>query len=162
MGFTFNGHRPLFMPNIRDFMAGDHLYCDGVFSCAERMVAAQDWDGAAQAFAQFQTVALQHFAAEETVIFPAFEEKTGMRMGPTQVMRGEHGQMRQLMEAAGAAVREKDADDFAGYAETLSIMMQQHNMKEENVLYPLCDHHLSDQTAVLVPQLQHMLPGRAE
>jgi hypothetical protein len=39
-------------------MAGDHLYCDGVFSCAERMVAAQDWDGAAQAFAQFQTVAL--------------------------------------------------------------------------------------------------------
>ena len=34
-------------------------------------------------------------------------------------------------------------------AESLLIMMQQHNMKEENVLYPMCDQHLVGEPAVL-------------
>jgi iron-sulfur cluster repair protein YtfE (RIC family) len=34
-------------------------------------------------------------------------------------------------------------------------MMQQHNMKEENMLYPMCDQHLMDQIDALLPQLQH-------
>ena len=75
-------------------------------------------------------------------------------MGPTQVMRVEHEQMRELLSAAQSALSAQDADDYAGNAETLLIMMQQHNMKEENVLYPLCDDHLVDQVDVLLTQLQ--------
>lgn len=142
-------------------MAGDHRYCDEVFVDADRAVATQDWERATAAFSQFQNLVLQHFAAEEALLFPAFEEKTGMRMGPTQVMRGEHVQMRQLMDAARQALLVKDAHDYSGYAETLLIMMQQHNMKEENVLYPMCDQHLSDQTDVLLPQMKDNMPGRA-
>jgi iron-sulfur cluster repair protein YtfE (RIC family) len=149
------------MINIRDFMAQDHLHCDGFFQQTERLAAAQNWAGAAAAFAQFKTLVLQHFDAEETLLFPAFEEKSGMRMGPTQVMRDEHTQMRQLMDAAGAALDEKDGGDYAGCAETLLIMVQQHNLKEENVLYPMCDQHLFDQAIVLLPQLQELLPGKA-
>ena len=40
-------------------------------------------------------------------------------------------------------------------------MMQQHNLKEENVLYPLCDQHLSDQASTLLPRLQEMLTDKA-
>jgi hemerythrin-like domain-containing protein len=78
-------------------------------------------------------------------------------MGPTQVMRGEHVQMRELMDAARDALLAKDADDYSGNAETLLIMMQQHNMKEENVLYPMCDQHLVDQVDVLLPQIQQTI-----
>ena len=42
----------------------------------------------------FQALVLQHFCAEEQVLFPAFEEQTGMLTGPTQVMRSEHMQLR--------------------------------------------------------------------
>lgn len=150
------------MPNIRDFMARDHLYCDEFFAKSESLVSAQSWDAAAAAFAQFQTLVLQHFNAEESLLFPAFEDASGMRMGPTQVMRDEHAQMRQLMEAASAALEAKDADDYSGYAETLLIMMQQHNLKEENVLYPMCDQHLSDQTGMLLPQIRESLTGRVD
>lgn len=150
------------MPNIRDFMAHDHLHCDGVLARTEGLVTNQDWNAAAAAFAQFQALVLQHFGAEESLLFPAFEEKSGMRMGPTQVMRSEHLQMRQLMDACASALQASDADDYAGYADTLSIMMQQHNVKEENVLYPLCDQHLGEQAGVLVPRLQLLLPGRKE
>jgi iron-sulfur cluster repair protein YtfE (RIC family) len=151
--------RPIHMPNIREFMAHDHLHCDGVLAHADGLVAAHDWNRAAAAFAQFQTLVLQHFDAEESLLFPAFEAASGMRMGPTQVMRGEHAQMRQLMAACATALQTKDAEDYAGYADTLSIMLQQHNVKEENVLYPMCDQHLADQVDALVPQLQHLLPG---
>ena len=144
-------------------MAQDHLHCDAIFERAGRLAAERDWDGAATEFAQFRSLVLQHFDAEETLLFPAFEEKSGMRMGPTQVMRGEHVQMRQLMDAASAALLqgEGDGEEYSGHAETLLIMMQQHNLKEENVLYPLCDQHLSDQASTLLPRLQEMLTDKA-
>jgi hemerythrin-like domain-containing protein len=47
---------------------------------------------------------LHHFGVEESVLFPRFEQSTGMYRGPTQVMRGEHVQMRQLLAAAEAAL----------------------------------------------------------
>jgi len=33
-------------------------------------------------------------------------------------------------------------------------MMQQHNMKEENVLYPMCDQHLSDERPAVLERLE--------
>ena len=142
------------MTTIRDFMTDDHRRCDDVFAEVEQAVEAADWTAAAAAFECFRNDVLKHFAAEESLLFPAFERRTGMSMGPTQVMRSEHVQMRELLDAAGAALATRDADAYAGNAETLLIMMQQHNMKEENILYPMCDQHLADETDTLLPQLQ--------
>jgi DUF438 domain-containing protein len=134
-------------------MSTDHRRCDDIFVDVEQAVSAGDWDRATTVYAQFQNAVLQHFSAEESLLFPAFEEKSGMYMGPTQVMRGEHVQMRELLDAARDALVAKDADDYSGNAETLLIMMQQHNMKEENILYPMCDQHLIDQVDEMLPRL---------
>jgi DUF438 domain-containing protein len=141
------------MNSIRDFLTDDHRRCDDVFAEVEQAVADGDWATADAAFSRFSGAVLQHFATEESLLFPAFERRTGMSMGPTQVMRSEHVQMRELIAAAKAALTAKDADDYAGNAETLLIMMQQHNMKEENILYPMCDQHLADDEALL-PQIE--------
>ncbi len=156
--FFYFGH---LMMNLHNFMAGDHRHCDAMLGAADQAVAAQSWAPAKAAFAQFQHAVLQHFEAEETVLFPAFEDQTGMRMGPTQVMRDEHVQMRGLMDAAAGALQAQDADDYAGHAETLLFMMQQHNMKEENVLYPMCDQRLAQQRDALLTQLREKIPGQA-
>jgi DUF438 domain-containing protein len=142
------------MTNIKSFMTDDHRRCDNFFTDVERAIAAQDWERATADFNSFFESVEQHFAAEEGTLFPAFETKSGMTMGPTQVMRDEHVQMRELMSAAREALAAKDADEYSGNAETLLIMMQQHNMKEENVLYPMCDDHLADQMTTLLPQLR--------
>jgi hemerythrin-like domain-containing protein len=63
------------------------------------------------------------------------------------------------MEAASAALADRDREDYAGYAETLLIMVQQHNLKEENMLYPLCDQFLNDPASDVLPQLRDLLPG---
>lgn len=142
------------MTPIKNCMTHDHRRCDDIFAEVEQAVEAQEWARASAAFSSFANAMRAHFAAEEEVLFPAFELKSGMTMGPTQVMRGEHDQMRELIAAAQDALSAKDADDYSGNADTLLIMMQQHNMKEENVLYPMCDDHLLDQVDTLLPQLQ--------
>ena len=139
---------------IRDFLIDDHRHCDDLFAVAEQSASTGDLRGAEAAFEQFSAAVLRHFTTEEQTLFPAFESRTGMRMGPTQVMRMEHDQMRTLVDAAAQALRAKQADDFLGQLETLLIMMQQHNMKEENILYPMCDQHLADMGEGLLAQMK--------
>ncbi|EKE18361.1 MAG: hemerythrin HHE cation binding protein [uncultured bacterium] len=141
------------MRSINEFMEGDHRHCDDLFADVEQAVATQVWDLATAAFSRFQNAMQQHFSAEEEILFPAFEARSGMVGGPTQVMRDEHVQMNALMAQAMAAISAKDAEEYGGNAETLLIMMQQHNMKEEHVLYPMCDEHLRDQVDALLLSL---------
>ena len=86
---------------------------------------------------------LQHFALEEDSLFPAFEAATGSQIGPTMVMRNEHSQMRALMQDMAQLLSSEQAGDYLGCADTLLILMQQHNMKEENILYPMCNQHIT-------------------
>lgn len=147
------------MHAITDFMSDDHRSCDDFLAAVEQAVANGAWELAQTGFARFRDALLNHFTAEESVLFPAFEQRTGMYLGPTQVMRGEHAQMQQLLAAAESALAEHDGHEYVGHAETLLIMMQQHNVKEENVLYPMCDQQLADQVETLLPQLQGQLTG---
>ena len=119
-----------------------HKHCDDIFAGAEEACADGDWVAGAAAFGRFRSELESHFASEEELLFPAFEHATGMTAGPTAVMRGEHEQMRALLGQMADAVAAHDADTFGGAAETLLILMQQHNMKEENILYPMCDQAL--------------------
>ena len=147
------------MESIRDLMSADHRRCDDCFVAVERSVARSAWSDADAEFGRLYDAMRHHFDAEEAILFPAFEARTGMSMGPTRVMRGEHEQMRELLAAAKKALDERDADDYSGTAETLLIMMQQHNMKEENVLYPMCDQQLAAQLATLLAQLENGISG---
>ena len=142
------------MSTIRALLGTHHRQCDDSFAAVEQAVDAADWGKASAEFSRFAEAMLRHFDVEETVLFPAFEERTGMTRGPTAVMRSEHAQIRELMDAASAAIEARDADNYAGYAETMHIMTQQHNMKEENVLYPMCDQHLADVSEALIGRLQ--------
>ncbi|WP_153146044.1 hemerythrin domain-containing protein [Dechloromonas sp. H13] len=145
------------MTTIRTFMTDDHRHCDDLFAEAEQAIAKQNLPAAQAAFAHFRNAVLAHFACEEKTLFPTFEAKTGMRMGPTQVMRMEHEQMRALLADAVDALARGNSDDYLGLADTLLIMMQQHNMKEENILYPMCDQHLAAETPELLAHLESEL-----
>ena len=119
-----------------------HRHCDDLFVAAEEATQRGDWAAAAPGFELFHGQMKAHFEAEEGLLFPAFEAATGMSAGPTQMMRHEHEQMRSLLSHLAAACAAHDGEAYAGVAETLLMLMQQHNMKEENILYPMCDQAL--------------------
>jgi len=145
------------METIKELLTDDHRQCDALFAAVEQAVTAGEWEKADAAFARFSAAMTNHFDLEEETLFPEFEAQTGMTMGPTQVMRSEHRQIRELLAAAEVALAARDADDYSGYAETLLIMAQQHNMKEENILYPMCDQHLNSRVEQLLPVLRNGL-----
>ena len=119
-----------------------HRHCDDLFVAAEESVQRGDWPAATAAFLRFHDQMKAHFDAEESLLFPAFEAATGSSAGPTGMMRYEHEQMRSLLAQLEEACETRDGDTYGGVAETLLMMMQQHNMKEENILYPMCDQAL--------------------
>ena len=138
-----------------------HKHCDDLFAGAEESCANGDWTAGGQAFASLAGELESHFSSEEELLFPAFEAATGMRSGPTEIMRSEHRQMRGLLAEMQEALACRDSDAFGGSAGTLLILMQQHNMKEENILYPMCDNALaaSDVGVSLAERLKEACPS---
>lgn len=134
-----------------------HRHCDELFVAAEEAAQSGDWVAATSAFEHFNGQMHAHFDAEESVLFPAFEAATGMTSGPTQMMRLEHQQMRSLLAQLEFACAEQDSDGYAGAAETLLMLMQQHNMKEENLLYPMCDQALTAEAEQISARIGAML-----
>ncbi len=130
------------MRTIVDFLGGDHRACDDLFASAEDAVAQKNWDSARGLFERFQAAMAHHLAMEEDVLFPAFEASTGNSMGPTHVMRMEHNQMRGLLQEMASAAADTNHGRYLGLSETLNMLMQQHNLKEENMLYPMSDQVL--------------------
>lgn len=144
------------MHTISDFLGTDHRYCDNLFAAAESVCEQQDWPRCGKAFEDFRQAMEQHLSMEEQVLFPSFEEASGSAMGPTQVMRMEHEQMRELFEEMGAAVERQDAAQYLGLSETLLVLMQQHNMKEEQILYHMCDRMLGARGEQVLERMRQM------
>ena len=127
---------------ISNYMKTEHRECDDIFAQAEEAVAKNDWAEGNEKFLAFANETLRHFKKEEEELFPAFENQTGMREGPTQVMRYEHEQVRGLIGKMAEALEKEDKDAYLSLAESMMILLQQHNMKEEQMLYAMCDRTL--------------------
>ena len=139
---------------ISNFMRDEHRLCDEAFAKAEQAVSNSDFAGAFKHFEAFMIDTLKHFDKEEEILFPTFEEATGSSEGPTQVMKYEHNQVRGLLEQLKDAIDREDRERFFSVADTLMILLQQHNMKEEQMLYAMCDRVLAAQAGELVEKMR--------
>lgn len=148
------------MTRIGEFMAADHRHCDDAFARAEEAAAGGDWSAAGAAFETFLAAMARHLAMEEQLLFPAFEEATGMSgSGPTEIMRTEHSQMRALFDQMKNAVASRDGNQVLGLCETLLVLMQQHNIKEEAMMYPMLDQALGAHAGELIGRCNALEPA---
>lgn len=134
---------------IVDFFSRDHRRCDTLYAEAENAANEGDIAAMSRICRHFLVAMTHHFRMEEEVLFPAFENRTGMRQGPTMVMRSEHEQMRGLMQQMHQAAETGDAELLLKAGGTLLFVMQQHNVKEEQMLYPMSEAHLRPADALL-------------
>ena len=144
------------MSTIKEYLTSDHERCDGLFAKMEDAVA-NSIDTAKNDYELFASATERHFQMEERVMFVEFENKTGMTQGPTAMMRHEHDQMRNLILEMGRAIEEKDKNKFFGNSETLMILMQQHNMKEEQMLYTMAQQHLNSESDRIVEMMKSII-----
>jgi uncharacterized protein (DUF2249 family) len=148
---------------VMEGMALDHDRLDALLQGARDAAVAGDWPAAHGRFRQFTTGLLRHIRMEEEVLFPAFEAQSGQAQGgPTAVMRDEHREIEAILRRIGDLLettpgvggRREPFD--AGVGALLSVLGD-HNVKEEEVLYPLTDQVLGPKEAdALVRTMQRV------
>lgn len=136
---------------LKQYLSADHKACDDLFALIEA-----DFATAKARFGELENAFEHHFKMEEEVFFPIFEEKTGMSGGPTQIMRMEHAQMRGLLAQMKDAVSKNDGNKFASAAETFLFLVQQHNSKEEQILYTMADRVFGPEAAAVIAQMEQV------
>ncbi|MFT5836085.1 MAG: hemerythrin-like domain-containing protein [Sulfurimonas sp.] len=144
------------MSTIKEYLTADHSRCDDFFAAMEEKASGSLADAKSD-YEAFANASERHFQMEERVMFSEFEAKTGMTQGPTAMMRQEHAQMRALVKQMAEALEDENKDKFFGLSETLMILMQQHNMKEEQMLYTMAQQHLSAESPRVVEMMESMI-----
>ena len=66
------------MSTISEFLIHEHHHCDDLFATAEDDAAQKNWGKAEEDFRRFRQSTETHFEVEEKILFPAFENATGM------------------------------------------------------------------------------------
>jgi hypothetical protein len=150
----FRTASPLQSRQIGEFLTFDHRRCDDLYALVEEQAQQENAAEAGRLFGYFETGMLHHFAMEEERFFPAFEAKTGMRQGPTTVMRMEHEQMRGILKRMRQSLAAGDLHGVVRASGTLLMVMQQHNVKEEQMLYAMGDMHLGSEADSLLRSMQ--------
>ena len=140
--------------------AKDHDRLDHLLE-TYRQLKRVDFARAKAAFKELKFGLQRHILWEENILFPLFEEKTGMRDGgPTLVMRAEHREIGKWLEALHDKVRAHDVESDRE-EEVLFETLFAHNHKEENVLYPAIDQLLSAEEKAAAFQQMAAMPEEA-
>lgn len=132
------------MQSISDFMEKDHDRLDGLFNQYKDLKNSNQ-NKAKEIFSGLKSGLENHIMWEEEILFPLFEQKTGMfNGGPTAVMRMEHTSIKNFLNAISAklTVGSIQTDNLDS---NLVSILSEHNNKEENILYPMIDRLLIDE-----------------
>jgi hemerythrin-like domain-containing protein len=133
---------------------------EGYASLVERADPMHPQDG--RAFVEFfrEFTDACHHGKEEDILFAAMVDAGfPSESGPLGVMRGEHGRgrrlVRQLRDLADRVVEwtDEDRESFAGAAHTFAALLREHIRKEDEVLYPMAETHLTSEQLRRVDEL---------
>ena len=139
---------PANLHGVFEVLAWDHDRLDALDKAAFDALDRGDLAVARTLFAHFARGLDRHIRFEEDVLFPAVETRAGLprHAGPTAVMRAEHVQIRTCL----AGITDALAADGAGAVQIRARMLSVlggHNLKEEQILYPMADRALGREEA---------------
>ena len=133
------------MTTILEFMSIDHDRLDNKIRMYSREKLV-DIKRAESIFLFFKSELEQHIIWEENILFPIFERKTDIKSGgPTSVMRMEHIQIKNHLQEIKRKLHTKKIQDSCKEEVALFKVLESHNQKEENILYPGIDNLTSEQ-----------------
>ncbi|HJP38605.1 MAG TPA: hemerythrin domain-containing protein [Gammaproteobacteria bacterium] len=139
-----------------EFFIQSHRDCDERWVAVERAIEGGESAAVRASWEAFSGIQRHHLEMEEQLMFPAFEAATGMTAGPTAVMRMEHSQMRGLLDQMERAIPDGDFQTVLDLGDTLLMLVQQHNQKEEGMLYPMANDVLAADWDTLKEKLEKL------
>ena len=98
---------------------------------------------------------------EEEVLFVAFEKAIHGTDGPTAIMRVEHNKINSVVFMLRDALARRAKNAFLGHADTLNIMIAQHNQVEDDIFYPMLDRMFGAQKHELIEAMRKIAESPA-
>ena len=135
----------------------DHERLDGLFAAFQQQKRS-NFAKAKESFDAFRYGLRRHIVWEEDILFPKWEENSGMAEGgPTQVMRTEHRMIEACLDAIHRQLQARNPDG-EGEERRLMEILKPHNMKEERILYPSIDQVINDEERAAMYQAMKDMP----
>jgi iron-sulfur cluster repair protein YtfE (RIC family) len=142
---------------IREVFEEDHDRLDALFKTFQDC-RRSNCSRALESFKEFKFGLQRHIVWEEDLLFPLWEEKTGMSEGgPTYVMRAEHRRIGEYLEAIHRKVQEHNPESDRE-EQALLDLLGSHNMKEERILYPSIDQVTGDEERASIYKKMNEIP----
>ncbi|MBF8267269.1 MAG: hypothetical protein HW388_777 [Dehalococcoidia bacterium] len=139
---------------ITELLQSEHRWVDERFQGFRQHLAEGRVD--AEPFQEAAKVLYRHIYLEEVILFPEVEAR-GV-VGPTAVMAQEHGEIWRLLEGIQDRIRQNaGAGRIQDAFDALHSLLEEHNFKEEKILYPSADR-LLDSARVVAQLKQATLP----
>ena len=139
---------------ITELLQSEHRWVDERFQRFRQHLAEGRVD--AEPFQEAAKVLRRHIYLEEVILFPEVEAR-GV-VGPTEVMAREHGEIWRFMEEIQDRIRQNArAGRILSTFDALRSVLEDHNFKEEQILYPSADR-LLDSAQVVTQLKQANLP----
>ncbi len=141
---------------VTEFLQNDHSRLDALFDLFNNAIKENDWENASTSFDEFNHGLRRHIRGEEEILFPIFEEKSGMtEAGPTFVMKMEHTDIKENLDNIKNTIGAQDSAEATQAANRLRLTLGDHNMKEEHILYPESDSFIPEaERAAVVKKMQ--------
>jgi len=143
------------MSEVSVYMTAKHREIDHKFIDAERAVAQNNWVEANRLWDEFSRELDLHMRAEEAILFPEFEQETGMTNGPTMILKLEHRQIYSLISKLKQSLQKQNRIEYQNFYKLLAKLMHQHNTREEQIIYPLSAQTLPD-TGVIIDRIEQL------
>jgi iron-sulfur cluster repair protein YtfE (RIC family) len=123
---------------VSEYLTWDHRRLETIFAEVVQMVDDGEIERADHTYAPFHEGMLRHIRIEEEILWPLFEQRSGIGkgMGPTTVMNHEHASMKEAMQLMRDALDRGKGAEFHDARDMLEQILEPHSAKEERVLYP--------------------------
>jgi len=133
---------------ITGFMTAEHAQINSKWEQTVAALTAEDFGKLHGLAGDFIAALQRHIHAEEQILFPAIEKKSGDDE-PTSAMRLEHRQMEHMMERLKPLLTVEELwtaiKAVEGQETEPDALLRSHENKERDVLYPLADKVLGAQ-----------------
>ncbi len=130
--------------SIAAFLGSDHKRLRETWAAGRYAVADCNLSEVRRHFSEFFVGLSSHIRMEEEILFPAIEERTGVRdAGPTAAMRAEHARFKEILARLNRAVQWETCEAITRMLQSEPItpedLFNSHDLREERVLYPMAD-----------------------
>lgn len=129
-------------PSVSEYLSLDHDRLDLLLLEVIKLVSARRFNEARPRLSNFAFDLRRHVYLEDDVVYPRFEQLTGMIDGPTVVMRDEHRAIEHHLAGMIDAAMRDDRDGFDAEQEAMVAVLSDHTAREEAEIYPVLDKRL--------------------